>query len=112
MLLQIGELGRRMRTIEDMVSDLSTRVGTMNEHLIKKEKSHDSSVTGAIHIVNALKKEMDDLQNDVREMRRHLSHTALAAKVKEIDSYISMIDPTKFVTRDELDKMLKGKGID
>jgi len=105
-MIQFGEINRRVRTVEDMVADLSSRVATVNEHLLQKEKSHDSSVTSAMHIVGSLQKEMEDMRNEVKEIRKHLAHTALASKVKELESYIGLIDPAQFVTREELKKML------
>ena len=105
-MVLFGEVNRRVRTVEDMVSDLSSRVATVNEHLLQKEKSHDSSVNNAMYVVGSLQKEVEELRNEVKEIKKHLARTALSSKVKELESYIGLLDPAQFVTRDELKKII------
>ncbi|MFH0961925.1 MAG: hypothetical protein V1820_04540 [archaeon] len=109
-LRAVTDLNRKMRTVEDRLAEISERVSFSTDSLNKKEKEIEDALTAILRTVSVLQKEVTVIKTEIIQMRKEVSRAATTDKVAELEGYISMIDPMKFVTRDEVKKMiLKGE---
>jgi len=105
----VSDLSRKMRSVEDRLAELSERVAFSIDSLNKKEKEVEDALTAVLRTTSALQKDVTIIKTEIAHMRKEVSRAATTEKVGEIEGYLSLIDPMKFVTRDEVKKMIKGE---
>ncbi len=105
-----GDIGRKIRAIEDQLNAISERSVFTSDSLTKKSKEIEEIVGSLARTVTALQRDITVLKTELAQMRKEISKAATMAKVGELEGYINMIDPMKFVTKDEVRKMIREEG--
>lgn len=103
----IVDLTRRLRAVEDRLEEIGQKADIVNDTIGKRTQAHEEGIMTALRSVGALQQDMAGLKKEIKEIRRELLRSASVEKVQELEGYISMINPMKFVTHDEVNKMLK-----
>jgi hypothetical protein len=106
----MGDLGRRIRAVEDRMNEISERSVVTADTVNKKTKEMDEVMGTVVRTVSALQKDVNVLKMELAQLRKEISRAATTNKVDELEGYINMIDPMKFVTRDEVKRMIQEAG--
>jgi predicted nucleic acid-binding Zn-ribbon protein len=109
-LKAMGDLGRKVRTVEDRINELTERMSFTSDSLNKKEKEMEDAIATMLRTVSSLQKDVTVLKTELGQMRKEIQKAAPSDKVAELEGYINMIDPMKFVTRDEVKKLIAQEG--
>jgi hypothetical protein len=109
---QVNNVSRTLKTLEDKYGILRNKAQVTEQNMI----SNDKKIIGDIKLINS---EIMDVKTDINDMKekltllvKELKQSATKEEVKILEKYISYWEPLKFVTREELDKILderKGK---
>jgi septal ring factor EnvC (AmiA/AmiB activator) len=103
----MGDIGRKIRAIEDQLNAISERSVFTADSLTKQVKEVEEVVNAIARTVSGLQKDITVLKTEIAQMRKEISKAATVAKVRELEGYINLIDPMKFVTRDEVRRMIQ-----
>jgi len=103
----LADMSRRLRAVEDRLEDIGQKADIVNDTIGKRTQAHEEGIMTALRTLGTLQQDMTELKKEIKEIRRELLRSASVEKVQELEGYISMINPMKFVTHDEVNKMLK-----
>ncbi len=105
----LAELTNRLRVLESKQSLFSEKLLMVNQNIIDEYKNFTNDL-------KSLRAEMTDLKKDVQTVKtvmKHLSEEAanFARKdtIKVLEKYINLWNPLRFVTREEVEKILQEK---
>lgn len=104
------DASRRLRNVEDRLQSVWERAEATAATVAKKTKEHDNALLGLAKTQESIKSELAAIKKELSGIRRELGRFAGSDKLAEIEAYLSYIDPMKFVTRDEVRKLIKESG--
>lgn len=104
---EFNRLNSRLRLIEDTVENLRSKLQLTSENML----SNDKDIRGDIKVVTSdtdeLKMELSDIKERIREMISAIKDYAKKEDVLTLKKYIDLWQPLNFVTRDEVEKLIK-----
>lgn len=103
----INSLSRRLRLLEEGSANIRNMLQITEENLVSKNKTIGIEIKTLTSDINDLRKEMHELKEKVLMIIRELQSAARKEDVKLLEKYISLWNPVKFVTRGELDYVVK-----
>ena len=103
----INSLSRRLRLLEEGSANIRNMLQITEENLISKNKTNGIEIKALTSDINEIRKEMHELKEKVLMIIRELQSAARKEDVKMLEKYISLWNPVKFVTRGELDYVVK-----
>jgi len=110
MAKRLSGLEERVRMLEARIDELSTRFESFRSNAIKNQRNHEEKIRVLIQATTELKRRTDEIKEILRRMENKLLYTASKAEIKEIESYLQLLNPLQLVTRREIKKMLKKLG--
>ena len=103
----IIEITRRSRMLEERYSNLERRSQIMEENMIE----HNRKLSSEIRLINddvaELKKVISDLNEKMHYLTTELQDFARKEDVLTIKKYLDYWDPLKFVTQNQVEKIVK-----
>ena len=106
-LEQIGTIDRRLRIIESRNTDLDRKVQVTDKNMlgvrkrfVREIKTIDSDILEIKRHINELKHQIDLIANELKTCARKEDLDALS-------KYIELWEPVNFVTREEVEKIVK-----
>jgi hypothetical protein len=104
---RLAELSERTRLLEERLKQTRSRIQVVDETTISKIKDLKDSITSLSSELAAFRKDFEELKEIVRRMAKEFGSTAKVSDVKMLEKYISMLDVTRMVTRDEVIRIVK-----
>lgn len=108
---RINEHGRRLRVLEERNRALETKLGSAEDIILRNAESTRQK----IEVISNTLREMDarimKVENDIGKLVHDMGKTAKKSEMLELENLISFFNPIKssFVTREEVEKMIKEK---
>ncbi|MFT4309608.1 MAG: hypothetical protein ACMXYL_03920 [Candidatus Woesearchaeota archaeon] len=104
---EITNLVSRLRLLEERHANLQRKMHLVEEHLLNNSKETKKEI-------KIIQSELVEVKNSVKEfgeildrLTRGLQDFATREDVKLIDRYVSLLDPTNFISRAHLEKEVK-----
>lgn len=101
------DASRRLSNVEDRLQSVWERAETTAATVAKKTKEHDDVLIRLEKTQESIKSELLAIKKELSDIRRELGRFASSEKLAEIEAYLAYIDPMKFVTREEVRKLIK-----
>lgn len=105
----ISDLNSRVRTLENKYELLAERVLIANQNMIESHKRLSSEFTKVNQELQDLKSTIITFKETMRKLVDEISEFASKQEVKILESYINMWNPLKFVTTEEVEKIIDEK---
>lgn len=106
MAAQVNTLSRTIKLLEDKYYNLRKKVQIDEENSLSQDKKMWNEIKIIKSDVMEIKKEIEDLKDKIRLMVRELKQTAKSEDIKVVKKYLDLWEPVKFVTRNEVQKMI------
>lgn len=106
---QINNLSRRLRILEERYTNLRRNTQLTDQNILRFSKDFQRDISVASSDLSEMRRDFFDLRDKVRLIVKELVECAKTEEVKVLERYINMWDPMKFVTREEVDKIVEGK---
>lgn len=103
------DTSRRLRNVEDRLQSVWERAEATAATVSKKTKEHDDALVALAKSNESIKGELIAIKRELSAIRKELGRFAPADKLAEIEAYLAYIDPMKFVTREEVRKLIAEK---
>ena len=97
----------RLRLIEDTVENLRSKLQLTNENMLSNDKEIRADIKVAISDIDELKRELEDVKEKIRSMIAEIKGYAKKEDFLVLKKYIDLWEPLNFVTRDEVEKLIK-----
>ncbi|MEM5799542.1 MAG: hypothetical protein QXZ43_02670 [Candidatus Aenigmatarchaeota archaeon] len=108
---RINDNTRRIRIIEQRLDIIDSRIKGIEERVIDEMNTLKVTFDKLSEDVKALSTEIKTMRGNMLKFEQNLEKTAKKSELKEIESLLDLYNPIKsrFVTRDELDRILERK---
>ncbi len=103
----IGEIERRLRSLEEKYSNLERRSQVTEENMLSGNRKVKAEIKMGSEELSDLKAQVADVNEKIRAVVRELQGFARAEDVDVIRKYLNLIEPLGFVTQNEVDKLVK-----
>ncbi len=107
---QVNNVSRTLKTMEDRFTTLRKKSQVTEQNMIANDKKLFTDLKMVSSEILDVKAEISDMKEKLTLLVKELKLSATKDEVKILEKYISYWEPLNFVTRQELDKLLPGKG--
>ncbi|MBI4095746.1 MAG: hypothetical protein HY438_02705 [DPANN group archaeon] len=104
---QLSSLSARLKLIEDRIESLRGHIELLDNSLIEKHKAVVDEVKETESSVQALRGDFDALKDITERLAKRLEELASREEVKILERYVSMWQPMNFVTRSEIETVVR-----
>ncbi|MEM5812243.1 MAG: hypothetical protein QXN71_01170 [Candidatus Aenigmatarchaeota archaeon] len=100
---------QRLRVLEQSYDSVNERVNMIEQAILQNKREMLKSFSSLDTKLSALDDRITRVENTIKEIVERVKKLATTAELKELESLIEIYNPVKsnFVTREELDKILK-----
>ena len=105
----LNNLNGRMRLIEERFMQLRENLELLNENLMDGHKDVLKRIKNLDNEIKGLKKENLELTNTINHIIKEVGLFARKDSVRVLEKYISMWDPLKFTTEEDVKKIIEGQ---
>tara|TARA_Y100000310_G_C20649026_1_gene798313 strand:- start:182 stop:631 length:450 start_codon:yes stop_codon:yes gene_type:complete len=104
---QLINIGNRLRIIEERSSNLQRRYMVGEQNMLSSNKKFNSEFKTINMDINELKKEISQIRIKTLQIIEELKKCARKEDVAMIKKYVDMWEPVNFVTRHEVERLIK-----
>jgi predicted nucleic acid-binding Zn-ribbon protein len=102
-----GSFERRIRTLEESVTNLRKIVQVTEENILIKSRHNSTEFKALTSDLNELRRENRELREKMLMMIKDMGSVARAEDVKVLERYISLWNPVKFVSQNEIENLVE-----
>ena len=106
-LPDFGSAERRIRTLEESVTNLRKIVQVTEENILIKNRHNSTELKATTSELNELRRELHELKETVLLMLKEMQSLARQEDVRVLERYISLWNPAKFVTQNEVENIVE-----
>ena len=104
---QINDLGRRLRTTEGSYSNLRKKTQLTDQNMLSAHKRIGREIKAINEDIKEVKRSMEDINGKIGQIAKELQIFAKKDDVKTLQKYVTMWEPIKFVTEDQVEEIIK-----
>jgi len=108
-LQRLNEHGRRIRLLEERVDRIVSSLHTLEEESKNAQSELKVGLERRDLKIKEILEVLDTIKKELARMEAELSKLATKTELKEIKTFIDVLNPitSKFVTKDEVERMLE-----
>ncbi len=104
---ELSNLSRSTRTLEEKYNNLRSKVQTVDQNLLSTSKKNSIDIKTVMSEVDEVRREIADLKEKLVMIIRELKLSARAEDVKVLQNYINLWEPLNFVTRNQVEQIVR-----
>ena len=104
---EVANMGRRMRTVEERTSNLIRKSQLTEQNMLLNNKKISTEIKAINDDINELKKIINEIKDHLRQVVEELKRCAKKEEIKIIQKYVDIWEPINFVTRNEVERIIK-----
>ena len=105
----LAELTNRLRVLESKQSLFNEKLLMVNQNIIEEYKKFNNDIKAIKAEMTDMKKDMQNVKNIVKHLSEEAANFARKDTVKVLEKYINLWNPLRFVTREEVEKIIDQK---
>lgn len=111
MIRRLNEYSSRIKNIELRVERLDNRIDGIEETALNQLNNIKISLERLSQKISSVSDKIANIENEILRINKELGKTALKSDIKKIEAFIEVVNPitSKFVTREELERILEEK---
>ena len=103
----IGNLGRRIRILEEGLTNIRRITQVIEQNMLEKNKAFSTDIRALTSDINEIKSEINEIKERIVDIVKELEEAAKRGDVKVLEKYINFWNPVKFVTQNEVEVIVK-----
>lgn len=103
----IGEIERRLRSLEEKYSNLERRSQVTEENMLSGNRKVKTEIKMTSEELSELKAQVAEVNEKIKAVVRELQGFARTEDVDVIKKYLNLIEPLGFVTQNEVDRIVR-----
>ncbi len=104
---ELSLVNRRVRVLEERYNNLRRKSQLTEQNMLATNKKSITDIKALTTEIDDIKKEVDIIKSTIRQVIDELKKTAKREEVKVLSKYINLWEPIKFVTHEEVEKIVK-----
>ncbi|MBI2142975.1 hypothetical protein HYU20_01385 [Candidatus Woesearchaeota archaeon] len=105
----IGEIERRLRSLEEKYSNLERRSQVTEENMLSSNRKMKAEIKLGSEEISELKAQLAEVNEKIKALVREFQGFARAEDVDVIRKYLNLIEPLGFVTQNEVERIVRQK---
>ena len=105
----IVNINNRLRLIEEKTTNLNSKIELIESNMISNSKKTSSDIKTIDSELLELKREIDTLKQKFDLIVKELKMTAGRDELTTLQRYLDLWNPSRFVTREEIDRIVEEK---
>ncbi len=105
----LSDIINRIRTLESKYNLLGERLLIVNQNMIAQYKKSLPELKVINSDVKDIRSELFKLKEIIKDLTKEMQFFATKEDIKVLEKYINLWNPMKFITEEELDKILEEK---
>ena len=107
LMKRVNEVNSRLRLTEERINQNRERLRVFDDALLDNKKKINNNIKDIKDDVDELKKNIKMLGDNIQHIIKELELTAKKQDVTVIEKYVGMMDPTRYITKEEVLKLMK-----
>ena len=104
---ELTNVGTRIRILEERYTNLRRKTDVIEQNMLTNNRNLNTEVKTINSEMNELRREIELMRTKVKQVIAELGGFARKEDVKVIEKYVNLIDPTKYVTENEVENIVK-----
>ncbi len=104
---QVSGVSARMKLVEGHIDTMRSHIDLLDNSLIEKHKAVVQEVRSVEDSVRGLRADIDTVKDLTERIAKRLEDLASREQVKILERYVSLWQPMNFVTRSEVETVVK-----
>lgn len=105
----IMDIGARIRVLENKYNTVNEHMLMINQNMIHEYKEMMSETKAIDEEIKILKQDIFNIKETVKKMFKETEIFARKEDIKVLEKYINLWNPIKFITEEEVDKIIEEK---
>lgn len=105
----MNNLERRLRILEESLKNIRKSLQVAEQNMLSKNKTFSTEIKTLTSEIDETKKEISEIKEKVMMILRELESAAKIDEVKVLEKYINLWNPIKFVTAQEVERIVDEK---
>ena len=106
----LREIANRMRILEEKYNLSRERIFIINQNMIEQYKKLSEEIKAINDDIKEIKSDLFTIKEISKNSVKELEFFARKENLKVLEKYINLWNPLNFVTRDELEELIKKRG--
>ncbi len=107
---RINDINSRLRLVEQRINQNRERLSIYDDQLLNLKKEVGKELDSINDSIMELRKSIKNIEDTIQHIIRELESTAKKQDINVIEKYVDMMDPTRYVTKEELKELLGKNG--
>ncbi len=107
LLNQVRELTKRVKSLEENSAMFRKRVDVVDDNMLSNSRRLNALVDEQKSEIEEYKKELFDMKNMLSKLVKDIHSFAKIEDVQSLEDFVNFWDPVKFVTVDEVSKLVQ-----
>ena len=103
------DIGARIRILENKYNTVNEHLLVINQNMIEEYKKIIAEIKAMDNEMKQIKQDIMNVKETVKKMVGEMNIFARKDEIKVLEKYINLWNPIEFITREDLDKILKEK---
>ncbi|MFA5303981.1 MAG: hypothetical protein WC393_05625 [Candidatus Nanoarchaeia archaeon] len=104
---RINEISTRVRLCEERINHDRERIRVFDDQILNDKKEISSMISDTSNEIIELRKTIKNIEDTIFHIIKELELTAKKQEISIIEKYVSMMDPTRYVTKEEFNEKMK-----
>jgi len=106
-LQRINELNTRLRLCEERINHDRERIRVFDDQILNDKKEVGKALSDVSSEIIELRKTIKNIEDTIFHIIKELELTAKKQEISIIEKYVSMMDPTRYVTKEEFNEKMR-----
>ena len=104
---RINEINTRVRLCEERINNDRERIRVFDDQILNDKKEVSKALAEISGQIVDLRKTIKNIEDTIFHIIKELELTAKKQEISIIEKYVSMMDPTRYVTKEEFNEKMK-----
>lgn len=104
---RINEISTRVRLCEERINHDRERIRVFDDQILNDKKEVSKAIADTTNEISELRKTIKNIEDTIFHIIKELELTAKKQEISIIEKYVSMMDPTRYVTKEEFNEKMK-----
>ena len=104
---RLNELTTRVRLCEERINQNKERLRVYDDQMIHDKKEMINEMSNLSSDISDLRKTIKNIEDTIHHIVKELELTAKKQEIQIIEKYVGMMDPTRYLTKEEYNQKMK-----
>ncbi|MBN1923301.1 MAG: hypothetical protein JW791_00900 [Nanoarchaeota archaeon] len=104
---RLNDLNTRMRLGEERINQNKERLRVFDDQVLGLKKEMSKEIENINSDISDLRKSIKNIEDTIHHIIKELELTAKKQDINVIEKYVDMMDPTRYITKEELKVLMK-----